>query len=354
MRLSTGTTLVLVVCGAVVVALATGQLSFLRDATAWQLGFSVLPQSPSDPYVVTLAIAVLNTVCVAGTAIALATVTGTLIAFVAIAGNRAWSRMAAGYVQFFRNMPLILQALFWFAVITHLPGPRQALHLGPIALSNRGASLPFPTTAGLSATTAFVVGTAVVHLLLRRAGQHHRYRVWLMLAVGAATAAGVWLIGFPSDAFWSVPELTGFNFVGGIQLPTELIALLIALAMFGSAYIAEIVRGGLETVPKGLIEAARALGLPAWVVEAKIRVPLALRAIILPLGSQFTTLTKATSIGLAIGFTDLFAVTLMSINQSGHTLALLSVMTACFVLLNQAIVSGANALNRAFQLPGAS
>jgi ABC-type amino acid transport system permease subunit len=259
-------------------------------------------------------------------------------------------------VQFFRNMPLILQALFWFAVISHMPGPRQALRFAGFVVSNRGVSVPFFTPAGLSAAAAALVGAVVVVvvLMLRRFRPFQRGRTLIALATAALLAFTTWAAVFPGRAIWSVPDLTGFNFTGGVHVPTELISILTALSLFGSAYIAEIVRGGFETVPKGVIEAARALALPAWAVEAKVRVPLALRAIILPLGSQYTTLIKATSIGLAIGFTDLFAVTLMSINQSGHTISLLCVMTACYVLLNQAVVSAANALNHAFQIPGTS
>ena len=352
MRLSTGTALTLVVIAAVVAALATGNLGFLQDATSWQLGFSVVPQSPSDPYWITMGVAVLNTVVLALVAIVLATVGGAAVAFIAIAGNPAWSRIASGYVQFFRNMPLILQALFWFAVISHMPSPRQALRFAGFVVSNRGVAVPFFTPAGLAAAGAALVSALAALWLLRKLRPFQRGRTAIIAGVAAAVAGATWLLFFPGQSVWTVPELTGFNFSGGVQVPTELIAILVALSMFGSGYVAEIVRGGFETVPKGVIEAARALALPAWAIEAKVRVPLALRAIILPLGSQYTTLIKATSIGLAIGFTDLFAVTLMSINQSGYTVPLLCVMTACFVLLNQAVVSAANALNHAFQIPG--
>jgi His/Glu/Gln/Arg/opine family amino acid ABC transporter permease subunit len=351
-RLSTGAALTLIVMGAVIAAMVSGNLAFLEDSTYWQLGFSVVPQAPSDPYWKTMGVAVLNTVVLAAVAIVVATVAGAAFAFIAIAGNPAWSRIASGYVQFFRNMPLILQALFWFAVISHMPGPRQALRFAGVVVSNRGVSTPFFTPPGLAAVGAAFVSAAALLWILRRTRPFQRGRTVIVLGGAALAAVATWGLFFPGQPIWSVPELTGFNFTGGVHLPTELISILIALSMFGSAYVAEIVRGGFETVPKGVIEAARALALPAWAVEAKVRVPLALRAIILPLGSQYTTLIKATSIGLAIGFTDLFAVTLMSINQSGHTIALLCVMTACFVLLNQAVVSAANALNHAFELPG--
>lgn len=351
-NVGTGGVLTLIVIAAVALAFAAGHLAFLRDATAWQLGFSILPQTPADPYWATLGIAVLNTVTLSAAAIAVATLIGSVIALVSIAGNPTWAALARGYVQFFRNMPLILQALFWFAVIAHMPGPKQAMRFMGMAVSNRGVSIPFFSTAGLAVAAAAVLAAASLAWALSRARRWNR-RTGVLCVCAAALAGwvtGRW--GFPGAPLWSAPELVGFNFSGGVHLSTELIAILIALSMFGSAYVAEIVRGGFATVPRATIEAARALALPAWVVELKVRVPLALRAIILPLGSQYTTLIKATSVGLAVGYTDLFAVTLMSINQSGHTVALLCVMTACFVLLNQAVVSTANALNHAFEIPG--
>jgi ABC-type amino acid transport system permease subunit len=348
---SSGVVLTLLVLVATLIALATGNLHFLLDATGWQLGFSVVPQTPGDPYWKTVGIAVLNTAVLAGVAIATATLLGAALAFTAVAGNTTWRKLASAWVQFFRNTPLILQALFWFAVISHLPGPRLALRFASVVASNRGVSVPFATPAGLAVIAIALVAGLVTSLALRRGRPVASGRPAVALFVGSLAGSIAWAVWFRGEPVWSAPELTGFNFSGGIHLPTELIAMLLALTLFGAAYIAEIVRGGFVTVPKGVIEAARALALPAWAIEAKIRVPLALRAIILPLGSQYTTLIKATSIGLAIGFTDLFAVTLMSINQSGHVVELLCVMTACFVVVNQAVVSVANALNRAYQLP---
>lgn len=351
--LSGGTLLTLIVLVAMAAAYATGNLRFLWDSTAWQLGFSAVEQVPSDPYWKTIGISILNTVIVAAVSISIATVLGSMIAFIAISGNPLWSKLAKSYVQFFRNMPLILQALFWFAVISHLPAPKQAVKFMGVAASNRGVSVPFLTGSGIAVVAGALTAAFVALYLLRRLRPFQRGRTGIVGVIAVVTGVAMFALS-PSESLFTVPELQGFNFVGGVHLPTELISMLVAMSLFGSAYIAEIVRGGFATVPKGVIEAARALAMPAWVVELKVRVPLALRAAILPMGSQYTTLIKATSVGLAVGFTDLFAVTLMSINQSGHTVALLCVMTACFVILNQAVVSIANALNHAFEIPGFS
>lgn len=349
-RLTNGVVLTLLILGASLVALLTGELRFLGQPTGWQLGFSVLPQQPSDPYWVTIGLSVLNTIVLAAVGIAIATVLGSVAALLIVAGNPVWSGVARAYVQMFRNMPLILQALFWFAVVTHLPGPRQAIGFAGVVVSNRGMSVPFFTAAGLALAGTAILAFVIAFAVLGRTGGWKR---WSIAGAAAVVAAGlIYVFVLRGEALLAVPRLAGFNFRGGVHIPTEFVAVLIALSMFGSAYIAEIVRGGFATVPDSVIDAARALALPSWLIELKVRVPLALRAIVLPMGSQYTTLIKATSIGLAVGFTDLFAVTLMSINQSGHTIALLCVMTVCFVLLNQLAVSAANALNRAVQSPG--
>lgn len=352
-KLSAGMLLTLIVLVAMGVAYLAGDLQFLWDATSWQMGFAAVPQSPGDPYWKTIGIAILNTVVVAAVSITIATVIGSLIAFVAVGGNALWGRLARAYVQFFRNMPLILQALFWFAVISHLPAPRQAGRFMGVVASNRGVSLPFLTAAGQATVASVIVAVVTVFLLLRRLRPFQHGRSWIALGVALVVGLAVHAL-FGGEPLYSSPKLQGFNFAGGVHLPTELISILIAMSLFGSAYIAEIVRGGFATVPRGVIEAARALAMPPWAIEMKVRVPLAMRAAILPMGSQYTTLIKATSVGLAVGFTDQFAVTLMSINQSGHTVPLLCVMTACFVILNQAVVSIANALNHAFEIPGFS
>ncbi|SCK20056.1 general L-amino acid transport system permease protein [Variovorax sp. HW608] len=341
----------LAVLAACLIAYATGSLRFLDDATSWQLGFSVLPQEPGDPYWRTLGISVLNTLVLAGVSIGAATVIGTIVALLAVTGHPLWSRLARGYVQLFRNMPLLVQALFWFAYVTHLPAPRRAFGFWGIHLSNRGLSLPVPTLAGWVVLGAALIGGAAA-LRASRAFEGRWVRRGAVVLTSMLFVAGLAKFAlFAGQPAWDVPQLAGFNFDGGLTVATELIAMVIALSMFGSAYVAEIVRGGFATVPKGVIEAARALALPWWALEVKVRAPLALRAIILPLGSQYTVLVKATSIGLAVGFTDLFAVTMMSINQSGHTVALLCVMTTGFVVLNQVVVSAASALDRAFALP---
>lgn len=318
-RPTTGGAFVVAVTVATAIWAGLGGLDFLNRPTGWQMGFSLVSQTPSDPYWRTIGIAVGNTVLVAAISIVIATIAGSLVAIVSIGQNPVWSRMAKVYVQLFRNMPLILQALFWFAMIAHASRPRDTVGILGFFASNRGLAMPWPTATGL-AITAIAIGAFVLCLLLLTWTRFDKMVRLLLSCLFSLAIVGLLRVTVLTSDVVSVPVLQGFNFSGGLQLPTEFLAIMLALSMFGSAYIAEIVRGGFQTVPKGVIEAGRALALPDWIIEVRIRIPIALRAILLPLGSQYTVLVKATAIGLAVGFTDLFAVTIMSINQSGQTI----------------------------------
>ncbi|MBR1175226.1 ABC transporter permease subunit [Bradyrhizobium sp. KB893862 SZCCT0404] len=339
-----------VVVAATTAGLMLGLFDFLIRPTGWQMGFSILPQRSSDPYWWTIGLSYLNTVVLALLAVIVATVVGTVMAIIIVGRNPVWKMVAVAYVQLFRNMPLLLQALFWFAVIAHGPAPRQAYSFIGVRLTNRGMEIPILTLSGLIALTAGLFTLLAVFWVSRSfiPPQWGRLGFASLASCGAIGVAYVFSI---PESMVSFPQLQGFSFAGGLHVPTEFLAIWIALSMYGSAYVAEIVRGGFQTVPVGMIEAAKSLALPLWAIEAKVRIPVALRAIVLPLASQFTVLIKATSIGLAVGFTDLFAVTLMSINQSGRTIGLLWLMTVGFVLINQLILSLFGFINRAVEIP---
>jgi general L-amino acid transport system permease protein len=167
-----------------------------------------------------------------------------------------------------------------------------------------------------------------------------------------AVAVAVYGIGQNGLALIAGPTLRGFNFQGGLAVPSELLAILLGISLFSSAYVTEIIRGGILAIPEGMIEAARALGLSPWAILVKVIFPLAIRSIIIPLGSQYTTIVKLTSLGLAVGYSDLFAVTTASITHSGQTIALVVVMSLCYSVLNLAIVRSVGVVNARLMLPG--
>jgi general L-amino acid transport system permease protein len=161
------------------------------------------------------------------------------------------------------------------------------------------------------------------------------------------------LFGREADGSWLVvPVLKGLRFEGGFRMIPEFSALAASIIVFGSAYIAEIVRGGFNAVHRGQLECARALGLRPWMVMLTVHIPLALRAIVPPLGNMYVWLMKATTLGIAIGFSDLFMIVSTSINQSGQTIELLMLMMGGFFVINYSISSLMNLLNRSIALKG--
>lgn len=334
---------------------------FLERSTGWDIPFALLDYSIRDPYWKVLLIGFLNTLFVGSLGIGIATVFGTFIGIARVSQNFVLNLFGTVYVELFRNVPLILQGFFWYAVATHLPPPRQAYSIGEsFYLSSRGLYAPWPD---LGWTGAIVIALV---LLLTIAAITWLFRTVLATAgVGARLAciaalftvafAALWLahgVAEPGVPLMEYPVLRGLRFVGGIRVIPELSALTLAIVFFGSAYIAEIVRGGFLGVPRGQLEAAAALGLRPGQIYWTVRIPLALRAIVPPLSNQYVWLMKATTIGIAIGFSDLFMITSTSINQSGQTIELLLIMMVGFLVINYTISTLLNILNRTIALKG--
>lgn len=331
--------------------MATG-FGFLARTTGWPVSFSLIEVGPRSTYARVLLAGLLNTMLVGFLAVALATVLGFVLAFMRLTSNTLIRFLGTTYVEVFRNVPVILQVFFWYAVLTHLPGPRQALSLGDaVFLSNRGLMLPVPAlgAGGWLVLVLFAAAAAVSVRLLRR-------RPWMAVLAPAGTAAALAgclvLAGLLPDPLFSVPELKGLRFVGGVVLKPEFTALLVGLTLFGSAYIGEIIRGGLLSVDRGKLDAGAALGLSRFQVSRFIRIPLALRAMLPALANQYVWLMKATTVGIAIGFPDYFAIVSTSINQAGNTLELLALLMLGFLAVNYALAFAMNLLNARLKLKG--
>lgn len=325
---------------------------FLDRSTGWSYSFSLVERSIDDPYRWTLFVGFLNTLFLGVVSIILATLLGFAVGAARDARNFALEGAAMVFVQIFRNIPLILQLVFWYAILIHMPGPRQAMSLLDMAfLSNRGFYAPTLTLPPLASLTAFAfaIGSAFVVAKVVQRGFTKRFLIWLLANILLLSV----LLLFSSTgdtAVFSVPALKGLRFTGGVTIPVELVAMIISIVLYGAAYIAEIVKGGLRAVPKGLIEAGRSLGLSERAIWFKITMPMALRSIIPPLGNQWIFLMKATTIGVAIGFSDLFMIVSTSITQSGQTLELIGVLMAAFLLINFSLAQMINLLNSRLQL----
>lgn len=338
--------------------LTTG-FGFLERSTGWDFSFSVLPYSISDTYSRTILIGILNTLLLGFLGIFFATIIGVIIGLVRTSKNYLFSLLGTVYVEIFRNIPLILQAIFWYSIVSHLPKPRAAISLGDsVFLTGRGLYFPGINVYGMAVAVIVIVFIAWAFLLpsiKRRVGTPSSYHQikrlgWLallMLAIAIGYSARI-----PETPFIDMPELRGLNFKGGIRMPPELSALVIAISLYGGAYIGEVMRAGLMSVPRGQIEAGFVNGLSNFHIFSRIRFPLAVRAILPSLTNQYVQLMKATTIGLVVGFSDFFMIISTSINQSGQTLELLSILMGGFLMINLSIAFVMNTINRKIAIKG--
>ncbi|WP_306144691.1 ABC transporter permease subunit [Roseibium sp. MMSF_3412] len=332
----------------------TSGFGFLERATGWSYSFSLIDRSIDDSYAKTLLIGFLNTLFLGLICIVLSTILGFAIGTARDARQLGLNSLATVYIQLFRNLPLILQLVFWYAVLIHMPGPRQAYTMGEVAfLSNRGLMLPgfnvSPTV--VLAMIAAVALLAVVIFRQKSLQPVQKLLLWLVSGIGAMLLLA-WIFAPADSSIFSIPAQQGLRFRGGIGVPIELVAMILAITLYGSAYIAEVVRGGLNEVPSGLTEAGKALGLSSRAIWFYIKMPMALRTIMPPLGNQWIFIMKATTLGVAIGFSDLFYIVSTSITQSGQTLELMGLLMLSFLLINYSLAQFVNFMNARLALKG--
>jgi general L-amino acid transport system permease protein len=334
----------------------TSGFGFLDQTAGFSVNQSLIPYNESDTYGRVFVVGLLNTLLVAGIGIVLATILGFVVGIARLSPNWLVARLAGAYVELIRNLPLLFQLLFWYlAVLGALPGPRQSISLfGEVFLNNRGIIVPAPTAgegAGLVAA-AFTVGV-VAAVALRSWARRRQARTGEQFPVGwigCAAVVGLPLLvlvatGFPIG--FQRPELRGFNFVGGVRLIPEFVALLVALTTYTAAFIAEVVRAGLLAVPRGQTEAASALGLRRGATLRLVVVPQALRVIVPPLTNQYLNLTKNSSLAVAVGYPDLFAVFAgTTLNQTGQAIEIIAITMAVYLsisLVTSALMNWYNA-----------
>jgi general L-amino acid transport system permease protein len=325
--------------------IATG-FGFLNRVAGIPIGEALIPYNPAvNSYGTALLIGILNTLQVAIIGVILATILGTLIGIGRLSKNWLLAKLTAFYVETLRDIPLLLQLLFWYTVLQGLPGPKQAWHVGTLAfLSNRGMKLPELDwqPAHSWAFLAFIAGFIATILWNRRAHRQQeatgiRPAVWpvaLLLLIALPTA--VWtILGAPFEL--ERPVLKGFNFQGGGTLSPEYFALLLGLITYTASYIAEIVRSGIQAIPQGQWEAAGALGLRPSHVLRQIILPQSLRIIIPPMTSQYLNLTKNSSLAVAIGFQDVVSIANTTINQTGQAIEGIAIIMAVYLTISLSI-----------------
>jgi general L-amino acid transport system permease protein len=322
----------------------TSGFGFLENTAGFGVNQSLIPYNESDTYGRVFLVGLLNTLLVAGVGIVLATILGFLIGIARLSPNWLVARLAGGYVELIRNLPLLFQILFWYlAVLGTLPGPRQSISLfGEVFINNRGIIVPAPVVgegAGLVFAT-FAVGVLAA-IVLRLWAKRRRVRtgrelpvLWINLGLIIALPLAV-LVATGVPIGFAKPELRGFNFIGGVQLIPEFVALLLALTTYTAAFIAEIVRAGILAVPRGQTEAALALGLRRGLTLRLIVVPQALRVIVPPLSNQYLNLTKNSSLAVAVGYPDLFAVFAgTTLHQTGQAIEIIAITMAVYLAIS--------------------
>ncbi|WP_159994757.1 amino acid ABC transporter permease [Roseomonas sp. 18066] len=324
--------------------IATG-FGFLSREAGLPVAESVISYSPTDTYARALMVGVLNTLKIAVIGVILATLIGTLVGIARLSKNWLLARIAAVYVEVVRDLPLLLQLLFWYAILQGLPGPRQAMNpMDGVFLSNRGLKLPWVQwqDAHSFALLGMVLGLVMTVLYARSArakqmedGQPRR--VW-PAALGLILGLPV-LIWAGLGAPWTgdIPALRGFNFQGGVTVTPEYFALLVGLVMYTAAFIAEIVRAGILAVAKGQWEAAEALGLSRGLIMRKIVLPQALRVIVPPMTSQYLNLTKNSSLAVAIGYQDIVSISNTTLNQTGQAIEGIAIIMAVYLSISLSI-----------------
>jgi general L-amino acid transport system permease protein len=337
--------------------IASGFAYLWREA-GLPIGEAMIDYSPSNSYFRALVVGVLNTLRVAVIGIVLATILGTVLGIARLSKNWLLAKIASIYVEVLRNVPLLLQLLFWYSILQALPAPRASLNPVPgVFLSVRG--LRFPWLDWLPqyefVLGAFVVGlvATIVYSKWARRKQDATGEQSPVLWVGLGLMIGLPLVvflilGAPLQV--DVPELRGFNFVGGLTITPEFTALLIGLVMYTAAFIAEIVRSGIQAVSWGQTEAAAALGLKRGQALRLIILPQAMRVIIPPMTSQYLNITKNSSLAVAIGYPDIVSIANTILNQTGQAIEGIATIMAVYLTVSLSISLFMNWYNRRIAL----
>jgi general L-amino acid transport system permease protein len=315
----------------------TTGFGFLWRPARFQIGETLIAFSPTDTYARALLVALLNTLQVGIIGCILASVVGVLVGIARLSANPLLVRLSGMYVELFRNTPVLLQLFFWYAVMQALPPVRQSLSfLGAFFISQRGVQMP-----ALSITDPFFLTIALLAIAgtgfwiwLRRPGAEPGYG---LLAALVGVPVLLWIIAWGAGAVavsLETPELVGFGFRGGVNLSPEFLALLLGLVVYTAAFIAEIVRGGIEAIPSAQKEAAVSLGFSGGQTLRLVILPQSIRIIVPPLVSEYLSLVKNSSLAVAIGYPDIVWAANTVMNQTGQAIEGVLILTGVYLTLS--------------------
>lgn len=335
---------------------------FMKNPASFDIGESYIPYQSSNPYARALLVGLVNTLVVSALGIVLTTIVGVLAGVARLSSNWLISKFAAAYVGVIRNTPLLIQLMFWyFGVFIQLPRVKEAIRLpGPIYLTQRGVYLTWgEATVTFPAWRIYIIiafiSIFVIWFLLRSAQKRASAPInpWWNLTYLLIPALLIWLGAFlqPEPPLTlSIPELAGLNFRGGLRLTPELAALLFGLVIYTGAFIAEIVRAGIQAVSRGQVEAARSLGLTNSQTLRLIVFPQSLRIIVPPVTSQYLNLAKNSSLAIAIGYPDLFSIAGTVFNQTGAAVEIIAIMMLSYLSMSLFTSILMNIYNKRIQL----
>ncbi|HET7685150.1 MAG TPA: ABC transporter permease subunit [Candidatus Limnocylindria bacterium] len=322
---------------------------FLDNRAGFEIGESPFPYSADDTYAQAYLVGVLNTLFVGVVGIILATLLGIVVGVARLSTNWLVSQVAGVYVEIIRNTPLLVQLFFiYFVVLLQLPQVRDTIALpGSVFLNQRGLFIPAPQLASsFPAWVAVAVAAIVLAIALRARGP---------AAIGSRA---LWAVPVVVVAAWILlrpvafdPPVQGrFNFSGGMALSTSFMAILLGLVLYTAAFIGEVVRGGIQAVRRGQLEAARALGLSEGDTLRLIVFPQALRIIVPPLTSQYLNLVKNSSLAIAVGYPDLFKIGTTMTNQTGQPVPVVVLVMATYLAISLLTSLLMNLYNRRVQV----
>ena len=341
--------------------------SFLSRAYQTPIGQHLLPYEKSDSFLYAFGVAAVNTIAVSIVGVILATLVGIFVGVSRLSGNWLLAKLSLVYIEFFRNVPLLIQLYFWFYIVLALPPVREGYVIANrLYVNNGGISMPFPFPQGLAAGIAWlafavvaVVAWVVIH---RRLTQREittgvaSYPFIAGFAVAVIIGAAAWLVislagSAPFVISQPAPQGTFGRIAGGFTISGGLMALQIGLVLYTSSFIAEIVRAGIQSVGRGQTEAARALGLSTMSTLRNVTFPQALRVIIPPLISQFLNLTKNSSLAGAIGYSDLTSVA-KTMTQTAPAVSIFILIMAAYLAMSLSYSLIGNLYNRRIRIAG--
>jgi len=331
---------------------------YLKNESGFEIGEGLIPYRPTDTYGRAYIVGLLNTLEVSAVGIVLATILGVIVGVARLSTNWLVNKLAAIYIEIIRNTPLLVQLVFiYFGVFFQLPPMSQTLELpGGVFANQRGLFVPRPIVSPtflpwLALMAAGIVAAVVIWKLVTRVFKSSTLGTWLatIVVLILVPTLGWMLLGAPPLTF-EVPIRERFNFRGGLTLTPEFSALLTGLVLYTAGFIAEVVRGGIQAVGRGQIEAANAIGLSPMQILRLVIFPQAMRVIVPPLTSQYLNLAKNSSLAIAIGFPDMFAVNQTIANQTGQPVPAIALMMGTYLLMSLFTSLIMNIYNRSVQI----